>query len=165
MSSVKPQGYHEHHRQKRRSGDERPVNKLYVPPELHDWIEKHPQEAMELGWTVSQYEDPAEVVVVIPDKIIVEPEKKPRKKPEPAKKKAVYSIRVPKIDPESKETFQEDGAALLEERVERLRELLCPVFGWDDDVPAYFPIIVGLDKGIEAIVLEACSELGLRVDP
>jgi hypothetical protein len=85
VSTEKPEGYQEHHRKKRRSKDERPVNKLYVPPELHDWIEKHPEESRKLGWSVPQHEDPADVVVVIPD--VLPKERKPRGPRETEKKR------------------------------------------------------------------------------
>lgn len=59
-----------HHRQLRRGGDERPVNILLMEAEIHKWAQEHPAEAKDLGWIVSQYDDPAEISVVIPNKIL-----------------------------------------------------------------------------------------------
>lgn len=141
MASEKPQGFHEHHRQKRRGGDERPVNKLYVSPEMHEWIEKHPEEARALGWTVRQTEDPADVVVVIPDKIQLR-ERKPRA-PRGSRSRATVQIRVP-------QDHLEDGAGLWDEMIDLGREFLCEPMGWEDDVPAYNVAMVLMAKGLES---------------
>jgi hypothetical protein len=135
----KPEGFHEHHRQKRRGGDERPVNKLYVSPILHDWIEKHPEEATALGWTVSQYADPADVVVTIPDTIEIKPKRKP-KASTPAERKARvnFSIKTPKGEEN-----------ILPELVESAREAWCETMGWKDDVPAYFVVVAALTKALQ----------------
>lgn len=121
---------HEHHRQLRRGGDERPVNLLRVGPVLHDWIHKHPAEARELGWIVSQHEDPADVIVTIPDSV-VSVEKPARKAkastPEERKARVNYSIKTPK-----------DEENILPEREADLRELLVDLRGWKKNVPAYF---------------------------
>ena len=107
-TSEKPDGYHEHHRQKRRGGDERPVNKLYVGPQLHEWIELHPEEAARLGWTVSQDVDPAEVVVVLPDPANFRAKREVKRGPEKPRDRATISFKVPKDK-------REDGAGLFDD--------------------------------------------------
>lgn len=69
------------------------------------------------------------------------------------RQRATWSVKVPKDS-------REDGAALIDERIARLRELLCPVMGWDPDVPGFHPLITGLDKGIEAIQEELAGVHG-----
>lgn len=145
MSTEKPAGFHEHHRQKRRSGDERPVNKLFVSPHLHDWIEKHPEKAMELGWTVSQYEDPADVVVVIPDPKEFQPkrEKKPRA-PEKPRNRRVLSFAVPQDE-------QEDGAGLWDDYIKAGKELAAKAgIEWSDTVRDYTVAMFFFGKGLLA---------------
>ena len=135
--SEKPEGYHEHHRQLRRGGDERPVNKLFVSPELHEWIQTHPKEAGELGWIVSQYADPADVVVTIPDKLPTA--KKTRKKPsENPREKRRLLIHVPA-----------DEENLLPETIEAVRVHIRKEFGWGEDVPDYFVLMAALAKALQ----------------
>lgn len=127
---------HRHHRRKGDRTDNRPVNILLVDPEIHEWIEKHPEEARELGWSVSRYDDPEAVSVTIPKTILVE--KKPRKKLEAPRKRAVVSIRVPKDE-------QEDGADVLNKLIQQVRERLAPVLGLQDDCPAYYVLVPALN--------------------
>lgn len=127
---MSDQAFHEHHRQLRRGGDNRPVNLLRVGPLVHGWIHDHPAEAQELGWIVSQYDDPADVVVTIPDTVIEKPKQKRKPKastPEERKARVNFTVRTPKAEEN-----------VLPELVELAREKLVPVMGWDDDVPAYF---------------------------
>lgn len=106
--TEKPEGYHEHHRQLRRGGDERPVNKLYVGPELHEWIHLHPEEARQLGWIVSQHEDPADVSIVLPDPSNFRAKREVKRGPEKPRDRATISFKVPKDD-------REDGAGLFDD--------------------------------------------------
>jgi hypothetical protein len=131
----KPEGYHEHHRQKRRGGNDEPVNILFVSPVLHEWIEKHPEEAAKMGWTVSQNERPEDVSVVLPD---VLPGEKPKRRaqaatPEERKARVNTTIKTPKGEEN-----------VIPELVDSAREKLAPQMGWDDDVPAYFVITAAL---------------------
>ena len=126
--TEKPEGFHEHHRQLRRSGDERPVNKLYIGTELHDWIHAHPEEARKLGWIVSQYEEPEDVVVVIPDTL---PTRKKRAKSEEPRKRTQINVKVPK-------DVLEDGEEVLSTLIGAAREKLAPQMGWKDDVSPYY---------------------------
>ncbi len=125
--TEKPEGYHEHHRQLRRGGDERAVNKLFVSTEVHDWIHKHPEEARGLGWVVSQYEDPAEVVVTIPDRLT---SKKSRKPLEPGRPKTRFLVHAP--------ADAENGVEVLTTLIDMAREKLAPEMNWNEDVGAYF---------------------------
>jgi hypothetical protein len=138
--SDQPEGYHKHHRQKRRGGDDRPVNLLYVSPILHDWIEKHPAEAMALGWTVSQYEDPDNVVVTIPDTIEIKPKKRAKKASTPEERKARknFSIRTPPGEDQ-----------IIPELVEAGREAWCEEMGWGEDVPAHFVVVAAFAKALQ----------------
>ena len=137
--SEKPAGFHEHHRQLRRGGDERPVNKLYIGNELHTWIHDHPAEARELGWVFPQYEAPADVVVVIPDELPVAKPKRERKKtPSNPREKRRLLIHVP-----------EDEANLLPETIEAVRQHLAPSMGWTDEVPDYFVLMAALAAALQ----------------
>lgn len=106
-----------HHRRKGDRSDERPVNILLVDLEVHDWIEKHPEEARELGWSVSRYEAPEEVSITIP-KTILSPSKprKPRAK-EKARDRRVVSHSVP-------QDVREDGAGVYDDLLDQCRERL-----------------------------------------
>jgi len=132
IPEVEPrEGFHRHHRQKDRS-DNTPANVMYVGPELHDWIEKHPEESRELGWWVDSWQDPKEVPVTVPD---VLPLKKQRKKADPDKPrtKVTVTIKVP-VDE------RENGAEVLQTLIEECRKELAEPMGWQDDVPAYFVV-------------------------
>ena len=126
--TEKPEGFHTHHRQLRRSGDERAINKLYIGTELHDWIHAHPEEARKLGWIVSQYEDPEDVVVVIPDKL---PTRKKREKSEEPRKRTQINVKVPK-------DVLEDGEEVLTTLIGAAKDKLSPQMGWKDDVSSYY---------------------------
>ena len=112
--------FHDHHRRKGDRTDNRAVNILKVDFEVHEWIEKHPEEARELGWSVSRYDDPESVSVVIPKSILEKPkrERKPRAEEKP-RNRATISFAVPKDK-------REDGAGLFDDlwgqAVEKLSE-------------------------------------------
>ena len=119
---------HRHHRKRRsQGGDDSPVNTLGIPDALHGWIHENPEKAYELGLLVKSHDDPAEIMVTIPEEFA----KKPRKKREASRNRAVVSIRVPKDN-------REDGAEVLETLIDAAREQISPVLGYDGDVPAYF---------------------------
>lgn len=125
---------HEHHRQLRRGGDNRPVNLLKVGLHVHNWIHQHPAEAQKLGWIVSQYEDPADVIVTIPDTVLEKPKRQRQARtPEERKARASYTIRTPK-----------DEENVLPELVDLARERLAPEMGWKDNVPSYFVVVAVL---------------------
>lgn len=133
-------GFHKHHRQLRRGGDDRPVNLLRVGPVLHDWIHKHPAEAAELGWIVSQYDDPAEVIVTIPDTIVEKPKrKKQASTPEERKARINFTIRTPK-----------DEENVIPELLELLRQRVGKEMGWSDTVPSYHIVVLALHHLLEA---------------
>lgn len=141
---------HRHHRKRRsQGGDDSPANVIEIPDALHDWIHANPSEATALGLLVPSYGDPAEVTITIPEDIVQvkKPRAKREKQPEKPRNREVVAVRVPKDE-------REDGAGLLDERIERGRELLCEPMGWEDDVPAYNVIIAVMDKGLEAILDE-----------
>ena len=137
----KPEGFQEHHRQKRRSGDNSPANLMYVTPELHDWIEKNPAEAAKLGWWVSQDESPTDVPIVVPKSLPKEPRQKLKGKP---RSRAVYSINVPK-------DAQENGVDLIEELCDTLRDAWREEHGWSEKVPDYYPIITALALAVQGV--------------
>ncbi len=132
-----------HHRQLRRSGDDRPVNILLMGHLVHKWAQEHPEQARELGWIVSQYDDPAEISVVIPDEILTEikPEKKPRQKLAP-RQRAVVQVRVPQDE-------REKGSEVLETLIDAGREEWAEDMGWKDDVPAYFVSCAAFVKALQ----------------
>jgi hypothetical protein len=132
--SEKPEGYHAHHRQLRRGGDDSPSNLLYVSAVLHEWIQTHPAEARELGWIVSQYEDPSEVVVTIPDELPTP--KKSRKKPDPTRPKTRFLVHAP--------ADAENGVEVLTTLMDAAREKLVKELNWKDDVGAYFVLVAVL---------------------
>ena len=135
--TEKPHGYHEHHRQLRRGGDERPVNKLYIGPDMHSWIHSNPEGARELGWLVSQYEDPEDVIVVIPDKLPAKVRKPKATTPEERKARVNFTIKTPK-----------DEEMVIPELVESLREKWAAEMGWKKDVPSYYVVVAALSKAL-----------------
>lgn len=137
---------HNHHRQLRRGGDDSPVNVIGLPDVIHEWVHANPEKAREAGLIVSQYEDPATVQVTIPEEALRKVRQK-REKTEKPRNRTNVTVNVPKDE-------REDGAGLLEDRIDRGRELLCEPMGWDEDVPAYFVLIAVMDKGLEAIDYE-----------
>ena len=73
----------------------------------------------------------------------VEGKPKKRKKPkQPARKKAVYSIRVPA-------DMAEDGHEILETLIDANRERLSTAMGWSESVPDYFVISAVLAEGLQ----------------
>ncbi|GIV03999.1 MAG: hypothetical protein KatS3mg015_2829 [Fimbriimonadales bacterium] len=142
---------HRHHRKRRsQGGDDSPPNVIEIPDWLHELIHSEPEWAYRNGLLVRSHEDPAEVQITLEEKIFT-PKRKRASNREEKRPRSVWSVKVPKDE-------RENGAALLDERIERLRELLCPVLGWQDDVPTYFPLIAALDKAIEAIEIELATE-------
>ena len=132
--------FHEHHRQLRRGGDDRPVNLLRVGPILHDWIHKNPAEAKELGWIVSQYEDPADVVVTIPDSVVSKPVTKRKKAATPEERRARknFSIRTP------------DGEdQIIPELVQAGRDAWGEELGWSESVPAHYVVVAAFAKALQ----------------
>ena len=126
--TERPEGFHEHHRQLRRGGDDSPVNLLYIGPELHNWIHANPAEAQKLGLIVSQYENPGDVVITIPDRLV---KKSAAKKSDAPRKRSTVSVRVPK-------DVLEDGEEVLTTLIDAARERLAPHLNFQGDVPAYF---------------------------
>lgn len=58
-------GLHIHHRWRRSAGsDERDCNRVTLCAYCHRWVHGNPEQAMEQGWLVSRYADPAGVPVV-----------------------------------------------------------------------------------------------------
>ena len=143
---------HRHHRKLRsQGGDDSPVNVIGVPDSLHQWIHENPAKAHDLGLIVHSYQDPAEVMVTIPEELIkTKREPKPRA-PEKPRNRAVVSVRVPKDE-------REDGAGVLDDIYDRGRELLCEPLGWSETVPLYDVIVALCNKGIEAIEIEFAQE-------
>lgn len=135
--TEKPEGFHEHHRQLRRGGDERAVNKLYIGAGLHDWIHNNPEEAKKLGWIVSQYEDPADVVVVIPDRV-TKPRKTKASTPEERKARKNFTIRTP-----------EGEEQIIPELVQAAREAWAEQMGWSTTVPAHFVVVAAFAKALQ----------------
>ena len=142
MSTVKPEGFHEHHRRKgdRQKEDLRGCDVIYVSPLLHEWIEAHPEDARKYGLSVSRYEDPADVPIVIPSTVVMEAEKKPREKHEklPPKERVTTAIRTPKGE-----------VNVIPELVEANREKHGPSMGWNPDVPSFFIHVLALVKLLE----------------
>ena len=116
MSTPPPEieGYERHHRQKGDRKNWSPTNILYLTPEDHRWAEAHPDQARELGWSVSRYEDPEQVPVVIPKTI--HREAAPRKM-EKKRNRATINFKVP-VDK------REDGAGLFDDLWEQWLEKL-----------------------------------------
>ena len=131
---------HEHHRKLRsQGGGEEPYNILKVEDELHTWIHENPEAAMELGWIVPSWEDPANVSVAIPEEIL-KPKKPRETKSEKTRSKTVVSVRVPKDE-------HENGAEVLDTLIDECRKsLLAEEFdeAWTEKVPAYFVLVAVL---------------------
>ncbi len=76
-----------------------------------------------------------------PGSVEGKPKRKKRTK-QPARKKAVYSIRVPKDE-------GEDGYEVLSTLVEANRERLVELMGWTDTVADYFVLCAVLSEGLQ----------------
>jgi hypothetical protein len=76
-----------------------------------------------------------------PGSVEGKPKRKKRAK-QPARKKAVYSIRVPKDE-------GEDGYEVLSTLVEANRERLATEMGWTDTVADYFVLCAVLSEGLQ----------------
>lgn len=124
------EGMERHHRRKGDRADWRPVNIIYLTPEDHAWAEAHPEEARELGWSVSRYEDPEDVPVIIPKAL--HREAKPReKRKEKARSRGVISMRPPKDE-------KEDGAGVWDDYMKAGRKLGARAgMSWSETVPDY----------------------------
>ncbi len=116
---------HEHHRQLRRGGDERPVNKIMLPDVIHQWVHDNPKEAMEAGLIVSQYEDPANIGITIPEDALKKVSA-PRKMEKP-RNRATISFKVPKDK-------REDGAGLFDDLWEQAETKMQGLSGPDGSV-------------------------------
>ena len=136
--TEKPEGYHEHHRQLRRGGAEGAVNKLYIGAKLHDWIHNNPVEAAKLGWIVSQYEDPAEVIVVIPDELPKKARKPKATTPEERKARKNFTIQTPAGEEQ-----------IIPELVQAAREAWADQMGWSPNVPAHFVVVAAFAKALQ----------------
>ncbi len=146
---------HTHHRNRDRQNNE-PENLARLCAMCHLWVHDQVEEAYLTGWLVHSWDDPATVervprprhdhrrveagqmCPVCHRKVPVPKEKQPA-----PRHRATVSMKVPADE-------RENGAALWDERIEMGRELLCPVMGWDDDVPAYYVAMALVDKGLEA---------------
>ena len=131
---------HEHHRKLRsQGGGDEPCNILKVGDEIHTWIHENPVTALELGWIVPSWEDPANVSVAIPEEILKL--KKPREtKSEKPRTKTNVTINVPKDE-------RENGAEVLSTLIDECRKsLLAEEFdeAWTEKVPAYFVLVAVL---------------------
>jgi hypothetical protein len=72
-------------------------------------------------------------------------EHKPKRKKraqQPARKKAVYSIRVPKDE-------AEDGYEVLDSLIDSVRDKYGPELGWTDTAPGYFVVVAALVKALQ----------------
>ena len=109
---------HRHHRVLGNREDNRPINILMVEDSVHQWIHANPKEAMELGWIVSKHQDPADISVCIPDKIIVKAKREKKEATDEApRKRASIGFRIPKDS-------QENGAEAFDTLWNQAVELL-----------------------------------------
>jgi hypothetical protein len=72
-------------------------------------------------------------------------EHKPKRKKrsnQPARKKAVYSIRVPKDE-------AEDGYEVLDSLIDSVRDKYGPELGWSASAPGYFVVVAALVKALQ----------------
>ena len=122
---------HVHHRKKRRSKDDRPVNLIGLPDVIHEWVEANPEKAMECGLWVKQNDDPAEIMVTIPEEALKKT-RKPRTPVEP-KERITTQIKTPK-----------DEQNVIPELLEANRQRHGESMGWEEDVPSYFVIVLAL---------------------
>jgi hypothetical protein len=65
----------------------------------------------------------------------------PEKK-EPARKKAVLGVRVPKDE-------KEDGYEILVDLIDQYRDKVKDELGWKDDVPVYYVLVAALVQGLQ----------------
>lgn len=129
---------HRHHRKRRsQGGDDSPTNVIDIPDSLHTWVHENPEKAYELGLLVKSHDDPAEIVVTIPEELLKKPREKKERAPQPPRNRATIGIHVPKDE-------REDGAGILDDLLQQARQQLAPVMGWEDDVPPYFVLVAVL---------------------
>jgi len=69
----------------------------------------------------------------------------PRELREKPKRRGTWSIKVPKYKAGEDAPFDEDGAEILDEKIQRLRERLYRMRGWQADVPNYFVLDAALE--------------------
>ena len=153
MNTPPPiEGFERHHRQKGDRKNWDATNILYLTPEDHKWAEAHPDEARELGWSVSRYEDPAEVPIMIPKAIHKDRPK--REKKEKARDRTNVQLRVPKDE-------QEDGGGVWDDYM-RAGRALGEKLGmtWSDTVPDYTVACFFIGKGLLAARDELETEQG-----
>lgn len=108
---------HKHHRKLRRSKDERPVNLIGLPDVIHDWVHANPEKAREAGLIVSQHDDPADIMVTIPEEALKKVSPLKGRKREAKRNRATIQFRVPKDD-------IEDGAGVFDDLFEQCAEVL-----------------------------------------
>jgi hypothetical protein len=140
---------HIHHRKKRRAKDDRPVNKIGLPDVIHEWVEANPKAAMECGLWVKQGDDPAEIMVTIPEEALKKVRARGENlKGEAKRNRATYPIKVPKDE-------REDGAGLMDDYVVRGRELIGLLEERSEEeastLPVYNVVMKTLAKGLEAM--------------
>ena len=127
---------HNHHRRLRsQGGGDEPTNVIGIPDVVHQWIHDNPAKAEDYGLIVPSYKDPAEVMVTIPEEAL----KKPRAKKAPDEKRTrvTLTIKIPADE-------RENGAEILAGYVAEARDLYVEERGWDDNVPAYYPLEAAL---------------------
>lgn len=64
-------GQHFHHRQLRRGGDHSAANIVHLCFLCHRRVHGHPEWALETGWLVSQYDDPARTPLLLNDEWVL----------------------------------------------------------------------------------------------
>lgn len=156
---------HRHHRKRRsQGGDDSEQNIARVCLECHSWIHDNPRDAAAAGWLVLSWQDPTEVEAQVLEEEVARhtatgrehdhlspgetcptchrkvPVKREKQEP---RNRVVVSFKVPK-------DVDEDGVALWDEHIQLGRDLLCPVMGWEDDVPVYNVAMTLVAKGLEA---------------
>jgi len=114
----RPEGLEEHHRRKgdRKKKDLRGCDVLYLTTEDHKWAEEHPEEARQLGWSVSRSEDPADIPIVIPGRLHKESPLRGRKREKKRNRRSVQLV-VPA-------DVREDGAGLFDDLIGQCKERL-----------------------------------------
>jgi hypothetical protein len=76
-----------------------------------------------------------------PGSVEGKPKKKKRAK-QPARAKAVYSIRVPKDE-------AENGYEVLSTLIDEVREKYGPELGWSETAPPYFVVVAALVRALQ----------------
>lgn len=142
-----------HHRKLRsQGGDDSWGNQIKLPREIHDLIHAHPEVAYQHGMLVREHEDPAAIEPDLPGFLQSlgaesEPEQKPKRQRlagEERRKRKTISLKVPKDT--------EDGAAVWDETLERVKERLVAMdlYSEDDQIPAYEALIAALNDWLNS---------------